>query len=123
MGTNYYLIKKEDLEDIKLEYKHSNILKKLYPKIDNLIDVFKIHIGKSSMGSRFRFQSQPQFKTFKELKKILCDYSIYDEYDELVDVNTFLELIEDKQNLDYNFVREDDYLDEKGYLFTNGDFS
>lgn len=80
-----------------------------------------IHIGKSSIGWAFAFRDQPEWHSFRELKQWLKkhqgDYLIIDEYDRVVDLQDFIEMVEQKQkdshdrqcrNVDgYDFVDED----------------
>lgn len=72
-----------------------------------------IHIGKSSIGWMFNFQSQNEtweeppvvWNTFNQVKDWLKKYTvdsnefvIIDEYDEIIQYEDFIQLVEDKQN-------------------------
>ena len=112
MGTNYYAVKKE-------------------PTV-----LSPIHIGKSSMGWKFCFHKVCSFEnyineeplnTFPQWKKFLEEQTangnivIMNEYDEIVELNYLLELIESKQSEDNpdNFTWSDNI---DGYRFTDGEF-
>ena len=112
MGTNYYAVKKE-------------------PTVLSPID-----IGKSSMGWKFCFHKVCSFEnyineeplnTFPQWKKFLEEQTangnivIMNEYDEIVELNYLLELIESKQSEDNpdNFTWSDNI---DGYRFTDGEF-
>ena len=112
MGTNYYAVKKE-------------------PTV-----LSPIHIGKSSMGWKFCFHKVCSFEnyineeplnTFPQWKKFLEEQTangnivIMNEYDELVELNYLLELIESKQSEDNpdNFTWSDNI---DGYRFIDGEF-
>ena len=112
MGTNYYAVKKE-------------------PTV-----LSPIHIGKSSMGWKFCFHKVFSFEnyineeplnTFPQWKKFLEEQTangnivIMNEYDEIVELNYLLELIESKQSEDNpdNFTWSDNI---DGYRFTDGEF-
>lgn len=92
-----------------------------------------IHIGKSSFGWRFNFQTQnerwndppvvwnsfPMVKdTLKRLTVDSSDYVIMNEYDEIVGYDDFIELVESKQEEcnpdDFTYARNVD-----GYRFTD----
>ena len=112
MGTNYYAVKKE-------------------PTV-----LSPIHIGKSSMGWKFCFHKVCSFEnyineeplnTFPQWKKFLEEQTangnivIMNEYDEIVELNYLLELIESKQSEDNpdNFTWSDNI---DGYRFIDGEF-
>ena len=112
MGTNYYAVKKE-------------------PTV-----LSPIHIGKSSIGWRFMFHrvdvrdnyiSDEPLNTFPQWKKFLEEQTangnivIMNEYDEIVELDYLLELIESKQSEDNpeNFTWSDNI---DGYRFTDGEF-
>ena len=112
MGTNYYAVKKE-------------------PTV-----LSPIHIGKSSMGWKFCFHKVCRFEnyineeplnTFPQWKKFLEEQTangnivIMNEYDEIVELNYLLELIESKQSEDNpdNFTWSDNI---DGYRFIDGEF-
>lgn len=84
MGTNYYAIKNS-------------------PTTDE--DEWKIHIGKSSMGWMFLFYDCEHWHTYPQLKMwlhenvtIKKEYVLMNEYNEVVDVEDFIELVQEKQN-------------------------
>lgn len=108
MGTNYY-----------------GRLKK--PKRKTYLDYEKFHIGKSSCGWKFCFQTNKHFKSFEEFKKWLNDdnFIIFDEYGRKVDKNEFLKMILDKQNEDETQTRYDNEYTRNidGFDFTDNDFS
>ena len=112
MGTNYYAVKKE-------------------PTV-----LSPIHIGKSSRGGKFCFHKVCSFEnyineeplnTFPQWKKFLEEQTangnivIMNEYDEIVELNYLLELIESKQSEDNpdNFTWSDNI---DGYRFIDGEF-
>ena len=112
MGTNYYAVKKE-------------------PTVCH-----PIHIGRASAGWRFLFHivdawdnyiSNEPLNTFPNWKKFLEEQTangnivIMNEYDEIVELNYLLELIESKQSEDNpdNFTWSDNI---DGYRFTDGEF-
>lgn len=104
MGTNYFAVKKK-------------------PRIVEIYD--KFHIGKSSVGWKFYFQSQKEYKNFDEFKNWLLtqkDYIIKDEYDREITPKELMEIIEDKQEInnpnDFSYNAEN--ID--GYRFTNEEF-
>lgn len=108
MGTNYY-----------------GRLKR--PKRKTYLDYEKFHIGKSSCGWKFCFQTNKHFKSFEEFKKWLNDdnFIIFDEYGRKVDKNEFLKMILDKQNEDETQTRYDNEYTRNidGFDFTDNDFS
>ena len=112
MGTNYYAVKKE-------------------PTVCH-----PIHIGRASAGWRFLFHivdawdnyiSNEPLNTFPNWKKFLEEQTangnivIMNEYDEIVELNYLLELIESKQSEDNpdNFTWSDNI---DGYRFIDGEF-
>jgi hypothetical protein len=111
MGTNYYVTSKE-------------------PTIRT-----PIHIGKSSIGWKFLFHevdawenwidgtsiyTYPQWVTFLENNKDII--VIMNEYDEVVELEELLAIVEKKQccENDNNFTHAKNI---DGYRFTDGDFS
>lgn len=113
MGTNYYVVKKE-------------------PTV-----LSPIHIGKSSMGWKFCFHKVCSFEnyisdeplnTFPQWKKFLEEQTsngniiIMNEYDEVVELDYLLKLIESKQSV--NNPNDFTYADNiDGYRFESGEFS
>lgn len=113
MGTNYYVVKKE-------------------PTV-----LSPIHIGKSSIGWRFCFHrvdklenyiSDEPLNTFPQWKKFLEEQTsngniiIMNEYDEVVELDYLLKLIESKQSV--NNPDDFTYADNiDGYRFESGEFS
>lgn len=117
MGTNYYVTKNG-------------------PSIHGAY-----HIGKSSIGWLFCFQTQndvwndppivwnnwPQVKDW--LQKYTVDdpiYAIMNEYDEIVSFADFIDLVESKQNDEYCQNNPENFRYSKnidGYRFTDSDFS
>ena len=112
MGTNYYAVKNK-------------------PTV-----LSPIHIGKSSIGLKFCFHKVCSFEnhindkplnTFPQWKKFLEEQTangnivIMNEYDEIVELNYLLELIESKQSEDNpdNFTWSDNI---DGYRFIDGEF-
>lgn len=101
-----------------------------------------IHIGKSSFGWFFCFQTQSEpwqysvpvvWNTYKQvidwLRKYTVernDYVILDEEDEVVSFEDFVKMVEDKQNDEKCRSNPDNFQYSKnvdGYRFTDGDFS
>lgn len=95
-----------------------------------------IHIGKSSLGWKFCFHrvdkwenyindeplnTFPQWKKFLEEQTANGNIVIMNEYDEIVELDYLLELIESKQSEDNpeNFTWSDNI---DGYRFTDGEF-
>ena len=119
MGTNYYVVKKK-------------------PTIEE-----PIHIGKSSFGWLFSFQTQNRdygdipviWNTYPQVKEWLKKYTvgedapyvILDEYDEPVSYEEFVELVDRKQKDEKNLSNPDNFnygtRNIDGYRFTDGDFS
>ena len=112
MGTNYYAVKTR-------------------PTISE-----PIHIGKSSIGWRFNFQTQNDkwndppviWNTFEQvcdwLKKQTVDtnnYVIMDEYDRVINYDDFVEMVQEKQNINNpdNFTYSRNV---NGYRFSDRDF-
>lgn len=115
MGTNYYAVKNR-------------------PTIDD-----PIHIGKASIGWMFHFQYQNEYydnppvvwNSYPEVIAWLHehvvekkDHVILNEYNELISLDEFIEIVQTKQKNDKdnpsNFSNADDV---NGYRFSRGDFS
>lgn len=109
MGTNYYLVKNK-------------------PSIDNCL-----HIGKSSIGWRFLFHKpaiwevDKPLNTFEQWKDYLKEttesgsHVIMNEYDEIVSLNDFLEMVANKQKEDKPDMFE--YCENvNGYRFSDREF-
>ena len=84
MGTNYYAVK---IAPTTFESE------------------WRIHIGKSSSGWLFCFHDCEYFHTYPQVKMwlhenvvIRKEYVLMNEYDEIVDVEDFIELVQSKQN-------------------------
>ena len=175
MGTNYYLIKRENNKELQNLYKKYNTLnteelktelegiisnsiknivdnkyfdKELLKdyideKIDSLINSTTsyiedklvdnkeyIHIGKSSEGWLFAFQTQPQWHSYKEFKEFIKNnkdkYDIMDEYDRIISVKDLLNLIDTIQKDEQCLSNPDNFKYDKnvdGYRFSDRDFS
>ena len=100
-----------------------------------------IHIGKSSAGWFFNFQSRNDtwrdppvvWNTVEQVKDWLqrytvdsSEYVIINEYDEVVSFEDFFEMVEDKQNDPFNQENPDNFRYSRnvnGYRFSDGDFS
>ena len=116
MGTNYYVVRNR-------------------PTIES-----PIHIGKSSAGWLFNFQSQNEkwhdppivwntynqvidwLKTYTVEKK---EYAIINECDEVLSLDDFIEIIQFKQNDEFCNRNKDNFTYSKnvdGYRFTDGEF-
>lgn len=108
MGTNYYAVKVE-------------------PSLDRAI-----HIGKSSFGWLFCFHDCEHFHTYPQVKMWLHEnvtvkkkYVLMNEYNEIVDVEDFIEMVQKEQsdpkcrnNPDnFEYCRNID-----GYRFDEGEF-
>ena len=120
MGTNFYWFKKK-------QKKGSDCTTGL-------------HIGKRSAGWVFHFQAydDPYLKSFTDYKEFLKKGYIYDEYDEPVSYEEFIELVEEtkepeidgKPPWDFNNYPDDsdcyyicDTWMNSGFMFSLGDFS
>ena len=83
MGTNYYAVK-----NVPTTFECE----------------WRIHIGKSSAGWLFLFQDCEYFHTYPQVVKWLDDnvrsgnYVLMNEYDEVISVDDFIELVQKKQN-------------------------
>lgn len=116
MGTNYYVVPNR-------------------PSIRE-----PVHIGKSSVGWLFAFQSQNDtwydppivWDTYNQVKEWLYkhtvenrDFAIMNEYDEIVSFEDFFKIVDDKQNDPRCRNNPDNFLYSKnvdGYRFDEGDF-
>lgn len=111
MGTNYYVVSKEPTTRTP------------------------IHIGKSSMGWKFLFHRVSNWENYindKPLNTAKQWYTflrenekrmyVLNEYDEIIDVEWFIDMVEKKQSIqnDGNFKYADNI---DGYRFTDGEFS
>lgn len=83
MGTNYYAVK-----NVPTTFECE----------------WRIHIGKSSAGWLFLFQDCEYFHTYPQVVRWLDDnvrsgnYVLMNEYDEVVSVDDFIELVQKNQN-------------------------
>ena len=100
-----------------------------------------IHIGKSSYGWLFCFQSQNEtwydppivWNTYDQVKDWLYKYTvekqdfvIMNEYDEIVPYETFIKIVDDKQKDPHNIDNPNNFSYSKnvnGYRFNDGYFS
>lgn len=116
MGTNYYVVKNG-------------------PSVQT-----PIHIGKSSAGWLFSFQSQNEkwheppivWNTYPQVKKWLKehtvdknDFVIMDEYDEIVSYDDFIDLVDSKQRDPVSQANPDNFSYSRnvdGYRFSDEDF-
>jgi len=114
MGTNYYAVRTR-------------------PTIDE-----PLHIGKSSIGWMFLFQrinkpyNEPPvvWNTFEQIKEWLKKYTesgefvIINEYDEIIPLDDFIEIVEIKQKRDKNNPANFGYnvVDVDGYRFSDDEF-
>ena len=117
MGTNYYVVKNG-------------------PSVEE-----PIHIGKSSYGWLFLFQAQNErwheppvvWQTWSQVLDWLqsytvdrADYVIMDEYDRVISLEDFIDLVESKQIDEFNLGNPDNFSDARnvdGYRFTDREFS
>lgn len=116
MGTNYYAVRKRPTTDTP------------------------IHIGKSSSGWLFLFQTQNDqwndppvvWNTFNQVKEWLHkntveenSYVIINEYDEVISYDDFVEMVEAKQKDEHCLSNEDNFVYSKnvdGYRFSDDEF-
>lgn len=108
----------------------------------NIIDREQVHIGKSSLGWLFLFQEQDTIKdnvriewhSFEDVKNWLIhnveetkEFIIIDEYNRIIKLDSFLDLIETKQQDERNIQNKDNFADSvrnvDGYRFTSNNFS
>ena len=117
MGTNYYVVRNRPTTQSP------------------------VHIGKSSAGWFFNFQTQNErwydppivWNTFNQVKEWLKKYTvdskeyvIIDEYDEIISMDDFVEMVERKQKDPYALKNPDNFTYSKnidGYRFSDEDFS
>lgn len=117
MGTNYYVVPNR-------------------PSVET-----PVHIGKSSIGWTFLFQSQNDtwheppivWNTYKQVHDWLYeytvqsnDYVIMDEYDRIISFSDFIELVEEKQQDEHNLSNPHLYeycRNVDGYRFSDEWFS
>jgi hypothetical protein len=90
----------------------------------------KLHIGKSSVGWKFNFQSEKGIRSWDEWKDFIKSNpgKIIDEYDKELTLEELENWIETKQNNPnnknhINYYPEDGFLDKDGYVFSDRDFS
>lgn len=109
MGTNYYAVKVKPC---------------LYNR--------EIHIGKSSAGWLFCFESCDKFRTFPQFKRFIDlevrtgNYVIFDEYNREVEPDYLLNLIDNKQKDKHCLSNPDNFTYNKnvdGYRFNDCEFS
>lgn len=99
-----------------------------------------IHIGKSSMGWLFLFQTQNDswneppvvWNTYDQVKEWLHkntvendNYVIINEYDEIISFDDFFDLVESKQKDEHCLSNEDNFAYSKnvnGYRFSDEEF-
>lgn len=111
MGTNYYYIKKSCPTCGHSDHRE--------------------HIGKSSYGWQFSFQSTYENKSWRDWQKELQsgEGDIFDEYGDVISFGDFKKLVEDKQADKDNRNHAADYpdqyswIDPEGYSFSERDFS
>ena len=102
MGTNYYIRENECIYCGRYD---------------------EIHLGKSSGGWQFclNLNGKEYYKNFKEMKTWLKGKIIRSEYNDLVSLKDFLEMIEEKQKI-YN--KDDTHtIKIDGYRFLDTEFS
>lgn len=117
MGTNYYLIKPEDLERESLYGQYG-------------IPIPRIHLGKASNGWKFLFNGEIcqdfiHMMDFIEVAISGKEFGIYDEYYRNL---TFEEFKEESMDRQYGKSHSTvDFMpiitDEKGFEFYNGEFN
>ena len=116
MGTNYYAVR------------------------NRLTTAEPIHIGKSSIGWLFLFQTQNDkwneppviWNTYEQVQEWLYKntvendhYVIIDEYDEVISYDDFIGLVESKQADEHCLSNEDNFVYSKnvnGYRFSDEEF-
>ena len=107
----------------------------------NLEEKERVHIGKSSYGWLFGFQSQNteicgiplKWNNYEQVKSWLNEYVekkkmfvIQDEYDKNISVKDFIKLVDDKQNDPFNLQNKENFSNSQnvnGYRFSSRDFS
>lgn len=127
MGTNYYAIPKltNDLQIKMIKAVIENQMNEL-----RLMARDYIHIGKSSAGWPFLFNHNnwEHYNSVKDLGDWLDKCEIVDEYNRVVDIKLFKEIVEDKQKFGINKFTESEhasyYIIKDGYAFsTSTEFS
>ncbi len=107
MGTNYYWHEKEPCKCCKRDYK-------------------PIHIGKSSIGWTFTFHGTDDITSYKDWIKCLESGGIIkNEYDDIVELDWFKELVEHKKNDERTHSKEyitDTWVDSEGHGFSGHEF-
>ena len=116
MGTNYYAVRNR-------------------PSVSE-----PYHIGKSSAGWLFNFQTQNEkwndppviWNTFPQVRDWLREHTvetqefvIMDEYDEIIPDDDFIRLVEDKQHDEHCLSNTDNFVYARnvdGYRFSDGEF-
>ena len=111
MGTNYYAVK-----NAPTVYESE----------------WRIHIGKSSAGWLFCFHDCEHWHTYPQVKmwlheKVILkkEYVLMNEYDEVVDVEDFVEMVQAKQNDPYCRNNSDNFKycrNIDGYRFDDREF-
>lgn len=56
-----------------------------------------VHLGKASAGWRFLFHKQKELNNIQDVKVLLLNGIVRDEYDTNMSPNLFLKMVEDKQ--------------------------
>lgn len=135
---------KVDLLEDDIEDKVESFAFSLKYEVFDTLDVEEqqsVHIGKSSMGWLFNFQSQDteidgiplKWHTYTEVKAWLTEYVtnqkkfvIKDEYGKELTVDELFDLIDTKQSDPHNLENPDNFTycsNVNGYRFSSGDFS
>lgn len=136
MSTNYYIIRKIT-EDKKKEF-HNMIDNEQYEELQVALSIFekenKIHIGKSSYGWKFLFNSN-NFKFFEKNAESLWRFiknnenDLYDEYGRKISYEELKDIVKKSENgLDYltyqlKYKVQDPYLTVSDYYIDNLRFS
>lgn len=99
MGVNYYAIQKFP-DSILKESGNTNTITTLEEWIEEQKSKEYIHIGKSSSGWKFTFNTNEwrYYTTIDELKKWLQNYLIVSEYGDAISFEDFWNKVESKQN-------------------------
>lgn len=97
MGTNYYVHKR--LTKQKIEELKSLLDEHLYAQVQDELPE-PIHIGKSSGGWQFLFNTNGwrHYKTMKEMRQLIIDNVLVDEYGEEINPAEFWDMVESKQD-------------------------
>ncbi len=149
MGPNYYwypAVVDEDVTWLRglttdfyeaYEAETAQRLNKIADRIEQLLTNSEgIHIGKSSFGWQFSFQTfdevEPPIRSWKAWQEVLQTGVIKDEYDKVVTLDELCALIESKRGGKNHAVecKPDGYLgdygsflDDEGHSFTTSEFS